>query len=179
MKNAQHTPTGKNNPLRQAGRKTLAVLIWLTLGAMLPLSAQVEAPSSGVPFEKALADARQVVAMNSDWKVFQAHGESMEPEFGASSLLLVSEAGYENLQAGMVVVYRDASGDLVAHKLVAATANGWVVQGLNNDRPDPGLVTAENLHGVVFGVLHYQTGSEKLVAMDSSAQPEVALAKRY
>jgi len=179
MKNAQHTPTGKNTTPRQAGIRTLAVLIWLTLGAMLPLSAQPQEPSSGVPFEKALADAKQVVAMNSDWKVFQARGESMEPEFGASSLLLVSKTGYENLQAGMVVVYQDASGDRVAHKLVAETAAGWVAQGLNNEQPDPGLVTAQNLQGVVFGVLHYQTGSDKLVALDSGTQPQVALAKRY
>ncbi len=173
------TTTEKNTTARKMGRRTWAALIVLTVGAMLPMAAQAEAPSSGVPFVKALADAKQVVAMNSDWKVFQVKGDSMEPEFGASSLLLASVTGYQNLQTGMVVVYRDGSGDLVAHKLVAATAGGWMVKGLNNDRADPGLVTAENLRGVVFGVLHYNPETVKLAAVESSAQPQVALAKRY
>jgi signal peptidase I len=100
----------------------------------------------------------------------------MEPEFGNASLLLVAHAGFDELQPGMVVVYRDQAGDLVAHKVLQATAGGWIVKGLNNDRADPGLVTAENLRGVVFGILNYDPESTKLAAAD---QPTVAYAKQY
>jgi hypothetical protein len=178
MKNAHHLGTATVSR-QSAWKLALAVIFTLGLVTAGPTGALAMEPSSGVPFEHAMADAQRVVAMNSDWRVLMVKGQSMEPAFGNASLLLVAQSDFGSLEAGMVVVYRDGSGDLVAHKLVAPAAGGWVVQGLNNDRPDPGLVTAGNLQGVVFGILHYVPDSDKLVAKDATAATEVAYAKRY
>jgi len=177
MKNAPLVES-KKTTLGQTGR-TWLMAVGLGLAVFAPIAALADMPSSGVPFKQALSDARQVAAMNPTWHVFAAHGESMEPQFGSASLLLVSESAYESLQAGMVVVYRDGTGDLVAHRLIQLTATGWVVKGVNNDRPDPGLVTAQNLQGVVFGILHYQADSDALAMAGPVARPDVAYAKRY
>jgi signal peptidase I len=177
MKNAHRLHVNHNNP-----RVLLAVLggaALFSLVLLVPGLAHGMTPTSSVPYAQAVADAQRVASLHPQWQVLKVSGESMEPEFGDASLLLVSRADMDMLHAGMVAVYRDATGDLVAHRLIAPTANGWIVKGLNNDRPDPGVVTAQNLLGVVFGVLHYQDGSENLAAANTVTSPELAYAKRY
>jgi hypothetical protein len=164
--------------LRQRSLNCLLALS-LALGILMPAAAKATAPSSGVPFVQALADARKVVAQHPGWIVFTAKGQSMEPQFGGTSLLLASEANFDNLRPGMLVVYRDASGDRVAHRLMERTDAGWVVKGLNNDKADPGLVTKDNLQGVIFGILNFKDGTDNQVTLAQDEQPPVAYAKTY
>ena len=78
-------------------------------------------------------------------------GSSMEPTF-LSGDLVVSRCG--PVQVGDVIVYvpPDVGGARVIHRIVDGTAEGWVVQGDNNDFLDPWQPTEENILG--SSVLH-------------------------
>jgi hypothetical protein len=41
------------------------------------------------------------------------------------------------------------------HRLVDKLADGWRVQGLNNDRVDDDVVTRKNLIGVIYASFNY------------------------
>lgn len=112
------------------------------------------APKSSVSFEQALADAQKVTAMNPAWSVMRCAGISMDPFFGEDSLMLVEAVEIGKVREGMVIVYRDAEGDLVAHSVVSVTADGVIAKGFNNRSEDPHPVTSESLVGVAFGYLH-------------------------
>jgi len=150
--------------------------LFLALGG-LTAPAQAAITDAPVPFSQALTDAKTVAGMNTGWKVFISEGESMLPQISHGTLLLAAESDFDKLTPGMLVIYRDASGDLVSHRLIQLTDAGWVVKGLNNDRADPGLVTRSNLQGVVFGMMNYQAGTENLASLD--ARTPVAYAKKY
>jgi len=160
------------------------LLNWVTAlcligGILIPSTSQAASTDTEVPFAQALAGARQVANMNSGWKVFVSQGESMLPQISHNSLLLVARTDFDQLKEGMLVVYRDNSGDLVSHRLISHTKDGWVAKGLNNYREDPGLVTRDNLQGIVFGTMAYQAGTDQLAAGDAAKQPAVAYAKKY
>jgi len=157
----------------------LATVLCLALGTLAPVTARAVAPSSGIPFLQALDDARRMADMNSGWKVFMIKGDSMEPHFGKNSMVVVDKSSFDSLKPGMMVVYQDASGDFVAHRLIEHTNAGWVIKGQNNDRMDPGLVTPGNYQGVIFAVLTYKEGTDQLASVDPAVKPPVALAKRY
>lgn len=130
-------------------------------------------PVSPVAYGDALADAMHVAAMNPQWQVLRCDGDSMTPYFGANSLMLVESAKTADLSPGMIAVYRDATGELVAHIVVKQDANGATLRGYNNSRNDPEVVTDANLVGVVFGLIHgAQAGSE-------GAELPVAMGKRF
>jgi signal peptidase I len=154
---------------------TLALII--ALGGLTPATAKATTTEAQVPFSQALTDAKTVAGMNTGWKVFVSQGESMLPQISHGTLLLAAESDFDKLTPGMLVIYRDASGDLVSHRLIQLTDAGWVVKGINNDRADPGLVTRSNLQGVVFGMMNYQAGTENLASLD--AKTPIAYAKKY
>ena len=73
-------------------------------------------------------------------------GQSMEPTYYTGDLV-VSRCG--PVEVGDVVVYSppDVGGARVIHRIVGGDADGWVVQGDNNDFLDPWNPTAENVLG--------------------------------
>jgi len=150
----------------------------LILGNLVSPAALAASPSE-VSFAQALADARQVANLNTGWKIYLSEGESMRPQIDHDTLLLVAKTDYDKLSEGMLVIYRDSDGDLVSHRLITCTKDGWIAKGLNNYREDPGLVTRDNLQGVVFGMIKYQAGTDSLPVNDPSKRPAVAYAKKY
>lgn len=112
------------------------------------------APKSSVSFEQALADARQVTKMNPAWSVMRCAGISMDPFFGDASLMLVEAVDFAKVREGMVIVYRDAEDDLVAHSVISVSPDGIIAKGYNNRTEDPHPVTADSFVGVAFGFLH-------------------------
>lgn len=79
-------------------------------------------------------------------------GHSMEPTYYTGDLV-VARCG--PVQVGDVVVYSppDIAGARVIHRVVGGSAaDGWVIQGDNNDFLDPWTPTAEDVHG--SAVLH-------------------------
>jgi signal peptidase I len=90
----------------------------------------------------------------------------MLPFFGEGSVVIVKKIDASALREGMVVAYQNRFGEMVAHRLIEAKADGWVAQGYNNKASDSTLVTAENLCGVVYVTLHSngQTENSAMVA---------------
>ncbi len=167
-----------SNPLRK-GILNCAAAIILALVSFAPQTARAVAPSSGVSCDEILTAAQNVLTLNSGWKIFMVKGQSMEPQFGKNSVLLTSPGNFKDLRPGMLVVYKDAFGDLVAHRLMENTGKGWIAKGYNNKTIDPGLVTEANLQGVIFGVLNYKSGTDTTSAVAATNHLPVALAKTY
>ncbi len=126
-------------------------------------------PSTNVPYAQALKDAQFIASQNPDWDVARCQGYSMSPFFTERSVLLVKKLPFEKLREGMVAVYTDHEGDLVAHKVVDRGEHGWRCQAFQNDIDDPTPVTRENFRGIAFAVLNAQSGPEPelLAKMDS------------
>jgi len=156
-----------------------ALALSLAIASLAPLTARAVAPSSGLSFEDVLDGAHRVAELNTGWQIFKAEGQSMEPLFGKNSLVLTAHTDFKDLRLGMLVVYKDASGDLVAHRLVERADGGWVAKGYNNNKVDPALVTPNNLVGVIFGILNYKSGTDAVASVDANNNPAVVLAKTY
>ena len=78
-------------------------------------------------------------------------GQSMEPTYHTGDLV-VSRCG--PVQTGDVIVYSppDVGGARVIHRIVGGDADGWIVQGDNNDFLDPWKPTGDQILG--SAVLH-------------------------
>ena len=127
---------------------TIALILWLS-GATAKGSI-----NSSVSYEQALDDAVRIAQSNQNWEVMRCAGTSMEPFYGKDSIVLVDKVDISDLRSGMIAVYRDADGVLVGHKVIDATSTQAWGQGVNNDNRDPDPITADNLSGVVFTILH-------------------------
>lgn len=101
-----------------------------------------------------LADARALAADRPGLRVMRVRGESMEPFFGDGAVVVVKAISFTRLQAGMLVVYRNRFGEVIAHRAVADVTGGWRVKGEANGKPDSTLVTAGNLIGVVYATFN-------------------------
>ncbi len=149
---------------------TIAVTTVLSLTSM-------QAASSGkttFTYQKALNDAAKVAAMNDSWTVMRGAGNSMLPLYGENSVLVVEKASFSQLSTGMVAVYKDSEGSLVAHTLTAKADSGWIAKGINNKSQDPEKVSAENFVGVVFGVFNaFQSGQESVAQISAQEIPVV------
>mgnify|MGYP003642041524 CR=1 FL=1 len=104
-------------------------------------------------------------------------GQSMLPYFGDGSVVVVRPLDAARVRPGMIVVYTNHDGEQVAHRVISAKDDGWVVRGYNNDEQDSTLVTAENLLGVVYATFYSngQLSKSALLAAVSASTP-VALA---
>ena len=128
--------------------------------------ALAECPQTSVSLDRTLTDAYKLAATRADLQVLRIEGRSMLPFFGSGSVVIVKKMDSAKLRTGMVVVYRNRFNETVAHRLVAATNDGWVAQGYNNADVDSTPVTGANLIGVVYATFHSngQTGSGKQIA---------------
>lgn len=61
---------------------------------------------------------------------------SMEPELSVNDLVFVRAA--EDYEIGDVVVYQ-SNGELVIHRIIAASGTSFTTQGDSNDTPDPAI----------------------------------------
>ena len=115
----------------------------------------VAEPTAKVELETALADARRLATAKGD-TVVRVQGRSMLPYFGDGSVLVVRATPVDALREGMVVVYRNRFGEMIAHRIEGRSRNGegWIVRGANNADADSTLVTGENLVGTVYVTLY-------------------------
>lgn len=165
--------------MKFAARLRSLAAIAVALAGTNVMRAAKTAPISPISFETALADAQALAALHPHMTVMRIAGVSMLPYFGSGSLVVVKKISPAHLREGMVVVYRNHFGEIVAHRLVARVEGGWQVRGWNNDRADSTIVNGANLLGVVYatfqsdGVLH--DGPKALFASTVSGL-QVALA---
>ena len=129
-------------------------------------AAIAERPLTAESLDATLSDAHRIAERRADLSVLKIEGRSMLPYFGDGSVVIVKKIDASALREGMVVAYKNRFGEMVAHRLIEAKADGWVAQGYNNKKADSTLVTAENLLGVVYVTLHSngQTENAGMVA---------------
>lgn len=112
------------------------------------------APSSDVRRVRAFQDAERIAAADKGRSSAVGQGESMAPIFGDTTMLVLTRVPYEQLEAGMIVAYRNRRGVQVVHRLLERTRqDGWRVQGINNPHEDAEPVTRSNYIGVVYASL--------------------------
>ncbi len=139
---------------------------------------EADRPAAAVALSVALKDAHRLAALKGD-KVVRVEGVSMLPYFGDGSVLVVKAARVEALREGMVVLYRNAFGETVAHRVEARAGEGWKVRGANNARTDTTTVTAANLLGTVYATFYSDPRSHDesmRVASVLAGSTEIALA---
>ena len=155
-----------------------AVLMILAISAGACLGSGQEGALS-LPYKKAIRDAEKVAELSESWRVMRGAGNSMLPLYGENSVLLVEMTDFEYLGAGMIAVYRDTNGDLVAHQVRGRARDGWITQGINNRREDPSPVTTLNFVGTLFGVLNASEGASSLSASEATSKYPVVYGKEY
>lgn len=133
--------------------RVLSLFVILAVGPFSAVAA-FGGVASGEKSEVVAQQALEIAALGDGRSVFRCEGDSMQPFFGPGSFALVREASFQDLKAGMVVIYRDREGDHVAHRLHSRQGEGWKAKGQNNRRFDPQAVSADNFVGVVYAVLH-------------------------
>ena len=96
-----------------------------------------------------LKTAEKIAAQMPSAHALLGVGSSMEPLYASNTAVIVQNINYNDLKKGMTVVYIKSNGRRVAHSIVGETRGGFIVQGVNNDREDPELVTEDNFIGVI------------------------------
>jgi signal peptidase I len=124
--------------------------------------------SAGIKSDRQLAaiitqtPAPQIVAEGSQMKIadqaaaaitgaqaFWGIGQSMQPLYNPNTAIVVRPIAYKDIKKGMTLVYTKRNGHVVAHSVIGEDAQGYVVQGVNNDEADRESVNERNLIGVV------------------------------
>jgi len=149
--------------------KTNALLAIVLATFSLALTATA-APKSSASFDKALRDAEMIANLSPDWSVHRTVGASMGDFFGDDSLIVVQKASIEDIQIGMMIVYRTAEGELISHKVVEHNGISLSTKGASNSHVDPHAVTDDMIVGAVFCVFH-TAGAPSGSILASNGQP--------
>lgn len=128
-------------------------------------------PSADVPIDQAWHDAKAVAARGAGRMPAVGTGSSMQPVYGDNTLLVINPIAYDDLLPGMTVAYCNRQGVRVVHRLVVKLADGWRIEGLNNNRPDDDVVTRQNLIGVIYATFNYDSDEPSTPSEQKPAQP--------
>lgn len=93
--------------------------------------------------------ADQAAAAITGAQTFWGIGQSMQPLYNPNTAIVVRPIAYKDIKKGMTLVYTKRNGHVVAHSVIGEDAQGYVVQGVNNDEADRESVNERNLIGVV------------------------------
>lgn len=81
------------------------------------------------------------------YKGFIVLSDSMKPSFEAGDYIIDKMVDLKTIQVGDVVSYYDESDQIVTHRVVETTPEGYVLQGDGNEVTDTTFVTTENYIG--------------------------------
>jgi signal peptidase I len=116
------------------------------------------APRSNVSREHALTLA-QLAANAVGGEVFTVSATgSMKPTLDEGSVITIERVQFAQLRKGDIVIYRNASGTPVVHRLYECTNGRWLVLGDNNPSVDRESVNATNLVGRVCAIFYTSAG---------------------
>jgi len=116
------------------------------------------APRSNVSREHALSLA-QATANVVGGEVFTVSATgSMKPTLDEGSVVTIERVQFAQLRKGDIVIYRNASGTPVVHRLYDCTNGRWLVLGDNNPSVDRESVDATNLVGRVCAIFYTSAG---------------------
>ena len=118
------------------------------------------APQSNLSRESALAMAQRTAdAMGG--RVFTiAPTGSMKPTLDENSVVAVETVYFAQLRQGDIVIYRDAAGVPIVHRLYQQAGTRWLVLGDNNSAVDHEAVTPANLLGRVCAIFYTAPGTQ-------------------
>jgi signal peptidase I len=158
---------------------SLALLVLLSVGlhAAVPAGAAA-APISPLDSAQAYAEAQRLAARSTDLSVLLVRGQSMHPYFSDGSVLVVKAAKAAQLRPGIVAVYQNRFGEVVAHRIERATAEGWVARGANNATADSTRVTDANLIGTVYTTFYAAASGHASIAALTGAPVALAAAAK-
>ena len=103
-----------------------------------------------VPVGQELKTAERMAARVVDAIAYLGIGGSMEPLYASNTAVVVVPIDYDRIKNGMTVVYLNCDGQRVAHCVVGETRDGYLVQGVSNEKADSEVVTKDNLIGVII-----------------------------
>jgi signal peptidase I len=110
-------------------------------------------------------------------------GSSMSDCFPSGSILISERTTFERVSIGMVIVYKDDSNRLIAHKVVATKKDDnnevyYITQGTQNKKVDTIRVTPSNFVSIVRSVIFNKLRPSKLVNKKAQETDMVACALR-
>jgi signal peptidase I len=118
------------------------------------------APQSSLSRDKAISMAQQT-ADTMGGRVFTiAPTGSMKPTLDENSVVAVEVVNFKELRQGDIVIYRDASGLPIVHRLHQQIDGRWFVLGDNNSSIDREAVTPANLVGRVCAIFYTSPGTQ-------------------
>jgi signal peptidase I len=120
------------------------------------------APHSNVSRDNALALAKHVAASIGGRVYAVAPSGSMLPTLDAGSIVTIEKVTLDKLHKGDIIIYRNAAGLAVIHRLYENHGNCWYVLGDNNAAIDSETVSANNFIGRVCAIFYTSTGSPTL-----------------
>lgn len=133
------------------------------------------APRSNVSRDKALTMAKQVAASIGGRVYVIAPSGSMLPTLDEGSIVTVEIVALDKLKKGDIIIYRNATGAAVIHRLYERHDNRWYVLGDNNASVDRETVSAGNFLGRVCAIF-YTASDGARISDSTSVAPLTAVA---
>ena len=154
-----------------------ALLIIGLTGCATNATVAAAAPRSNVSHDHALVLAKQVASSIGGRVYVIAPSGSMLPTLDETSIVTVEKVSVDRLSRGDIVVYRNASGEAVIHRLYERHDDCWFVLGDNNASIDRETVSAGNFLGRVCAIFYTAT-NPKATRQASLVPPFTAVASR-
>ena len=162
---------------RIATSPAIALLALALTGCASGPTAAITAPRSSVTRDNALTLAKQVAASIGGRVYAIAPSGSMLPTLDEGSIVTVEKVTLDQLKRGDIIVYRNAAGLAVIHRLYERHNDAWFVLGDNNASIDRETVSAGNFLGRVCAIFYTAT-NPKATRQASLVPPFTAVASR-
>jgi len=123
--------------------RDFALIAFLAIVAYLALSALALGPT----FLPAITGSDHFI-------LAEGVGSSMLPTIHDGDYLVIDTTP-ESIELGDIIVYKH-NNELIGHRVIKITSEGYIVKGDNNPAPDPWIVRPEDVIGEVEWVIHDQ-----------------------
>jgi len=150
---------------------TMVLLSIGMLGCTTSSLAPGTAPHSTVSRDNAVALAKLVAASIGGRVYAIAPSGSMLPTLDEGSIVTVEKVPLAKLHQGDIIIYRNAAGMAVIHRLYERHDDRWYVLGDNNASVDRELVSAGNFIGRVCAIFY--TESKTVPTKTTPLAPEL------
>ncbi|MEM1222761.1 MAG: hypothetical protein AAGH40_08350 [Verrucomicrobiota bacterium] len=158
--------------------KVAKFIAWIIMASCSVFSVQAS-PASSASFQKTLEDAEMIASLDPAWKIYRTVGKSMGNYFGDHSLILVQETAFEDIREQMIVVYRNDSGELISHQVIAKKDGHLQTKGYANLKKDPVAISEEMVLGTVFCVFHSEEAPKGPLVLSNGRSLPTALCKEF
>ena len=155
-----------------------ALFALISSGCATSANVGATAPHSTVSRDNALVLAKHVANAIGGRVYAIAPSGSMLPTLDEGSIVTIEKVALEKLHKGDIIVYRNASGAAVIHRLYERHDDRWYVLGDNNASVDQELVSAGNFIGRVCAIFYTAVGGQQISDSTSVAPPTAVASAR-